>query len=136
MMDRTVASEKGSTMSRDDWIIIGIGLAVVAVVTFIGAVILLLKVLRMRRHLGELGGGGKVAFWGALIYTFLPVDLLPDPIYLDDIAVVGTALVYLTRLWRKRHGSLPPPHARRPRGNAAVSTRPAPTQPVPTRTRR
>jgi hypothetical protein len=101
-------------MSREAWIAIGIVVLVVAIVTFVGAVRLLLKVFGMRRHLGELGTGGKVAFWGSLIYTFLPLDLLPDPIYLDDMAVLGTALVYLTRLWHKRRGALPPPHARRP----------------------
>jgi 4-amino-4-deoxy-L-arabinose transferase-like glycosyltransferase len=101
-------------MSQEAWIAIGIAAAVVAILTFIGVVSLLLKVFRMRRHLGELGSGGKVAFWAAMIYTFLPIDLLPDPIYLDDMAVVGTALFYLTRLWRKRHGGLPLPHARRP----------------------
>jgi len=101
-------------MSREAWIAVGIGVAVIAIITFVGAVRLLLKVLRMRSHLGELGPGGKVAFWAALVYTFLPLDLLPDPIYLDDMAVVGTALVVLTRLWRKRHGSLPLPHERKP----------------------
>jgi hypothetical protein len=99
-------------MSDQAWIAIGIAVAVVAIITFVGAVHLLLKVLRMRRHLAELGTGGKVAFWVATIYTFLPVDLLPDPIYLDDMAVIGTALIYLTRLWRKRHGSRPLRHAR------------------------
>lgn len=101
-------------MSDEAWIAIGIALAVIAIVTFIGAVHLLLKVFRMRRHLADLGTGGKVAFWAAMIYTFLPLDLLPDPIYLDDMAVAGTALFYLTRLWRKRHGNRPLPHARRP----------------------
>jgi 4-amino-4-deoxy-L-arabinose transferase-like glycosyltransferase len=99
-------------MSDEAWIAIGVAVAIVAIITFIGAVHLLLKVFRMRRHLGELGAGGKIAFWTAVIYTFLPLDLLPDPIYLDDMAVVGTALVVLTRLWRQRHGSRPLPHAR------------------------
>jgi hypothetical protein len=91
-------------MSEEAWIAVGVVIAVVAIITFVGAVHLLLKVFRMRRH---------------------PVDLLPDPIYLDDMAVVGTALVVLTRLWRKRHGNRPLPHAPRP---SAASQRPtAPT---------
>ncbi len=81
-----------------------VGILVFGVLAFIVAITLLVKVFKMRRHLGELPTGGKVAFWGSLLYTILPLDLLPDPIYLDDMAVVGTALVYLTRLWRKRHG--------------------------------
>jgi len=101
-------------MSEEAWLAILVAIAVVGIITFVGAVYLLLKVFRMRRHLAELGTGGKVAFWVAMIYTFLPVDLLPDPVYLDDMAVVGAALVYLTRLWRKRHGDRPLPHAPRP----------------------
>jgi hypothetical protein len=96
-------------MSREAWIWIIVGVVVIGALTLIGAVRLFVKVVRMRRHLGELPPGGKVAFWGSLLYTIFPVDLLPDPIYLDDMAVLTTALVYLTRLWRKRHGNLPVP---------------------------
>jgi hypothetical protein len=91
------------------WIAIGVVGALLAIVTLIGAIRLIVKVVRMRRHLGELPTSGKVAFWGSLLYTVFPVDLLPDPIYLDDMAVLGTALFYLTRLWRKRHGNVPIP---------------------------
>jgi 4-amino-4-deoxy-L-arabinose transferase-like glycosyltransferase len=118
-------------MSREAWIAIGVVVAIVAILTFIGAARLLLKVFWMRRHLSDLGTGGKVAFWAATIYTFLPIDLLPDPIYLDDMAVVGAALVYLTRLWRKRHPALPLPHVRRPKPTQA---KPAPAKTTPTRT--
>jgi hypothetical protein len=81
---------------------IGAILLVIAVVTFIGAVWLLVKLVRMRRRLHELGTGGKVAFYGALIYTICPFDLLPDPIYLDDMAVLAAATAYLGHLWRQR----------------------------------
>jgi hypothetical protein len=82
-----------------------VGILVLGVGAFIGAIVLLVKVFRMRKHLGELPPSGKVAFWGSLLYTIMPIDILPDPIYLDDMAVVGTALLYLTHLWRKRHGA-------------------------------
>jgi uncharacterized membrane protein YkvA (DUF1232 family) len=81
----------------------------------------------MKRHLGELGTGGQVAFWGALLYTIFPIDLLPDPIYLDDMAVLAAALAYLTHLWRKRQqdelsvpGSASAPIPRRRRGKHPV----------------
>ncbi|MCW2504038.1 MAG: hypothetical protein JWO79_2322, partial [Actinomycetia bacterium] len=45
---------------------------------------------------------GKIAFWGALIYTVFPIDLLPDPIYLDDMGVLAGSAIYLTRLIHKR----------------------------------
>jgi uncharacterized membrane protein YkvA (DUF1232 family) len=49
-----------------------------------------------------------------MAYTVFPIDLLPDPIYLDDMAVLGTALFYLTKLAKKQatlEGALP--HARK-----------------------
>lgn len=85
-------------MSREGWLILG----VVAVVTFVGAVLLAIRVLRMRRMLGTLGVKGRVACYGALVYTVLPVDVLPDPIYLDDMAVLAGSLLYLGRLVRQR----------------------------------
>ena len=75
---------------------------IVALATLIGALVLLVRVVRTRKLLTELGAGGKVAFYGALIYTIFPVDLLPDPIYLDDMGVLTGALIYLTRLVHKR----------------------------------
>ncbi|AXO32872.1 arginine/ornithine antiporter ArcD [Micromonospora sp. B006] len=72
--------------------------AVVAAAMLAGAVVLAVRLVRTRRMLGALGAGGKVAFYGALIYTIMPVDLLPDPIYLDDMGVLAGALFYLGRL--------------------------------------
>lgn len=89
-------------MSRSTQILL-IVVAVIAVIAMlVGAVVLAVKVVRTRRLLNELGAGGKWAFYGALIYTIFPVDLLPDPIYLDDMGVLAAALVYLTRLVAKR----------------------------------
>lgn len=100
-----------------------VGILVFGVLAFIVAITLLVKVFKMRRHLGELPTGGKVAFWGSLLYTIMPLDLLPDPIYLDDMAVVGTALVYLTRLWRKRHGRQVPLPTGKPSAKAVPGKR-------------
>ena len=99
-------------MSREEWIAIGVAVAIIGIVTLYGAIRLLVKLFRTRRSLGDLGTGGKIAFYGSLLYTFFPVDLLPDPIYLDDMAVLGTALVYLTRLLHRRGGHLPVPRGR------------------------
>jgi hypothetical protein len=91
-------------MERETWIAIAVVVGVVAVLTLYGAVRLVLKVLATRRLLGPLGTGGKVAFYGSLLYTIFPIDILPDPIYLDDMAVLGGALLYLTKLLRARGG--------------------------------
>lgn len=100
-------------MSRDTWIIIGIAVAIVGVVTLIGAIKLGKRLFVAKRMLGELGMGGRIAFWGALIYTVFPVDLLPDPIYLDDMGVLALALTYLTNLVRKRRGGNLLPRSRK-----------------------
>ncbi|MEE6262780.1 YkvA family protein [Plantactinospora sonchi] len=92
-------------MSREAWTVVLVVGGIVAVATLAGAVVLAVRVLRTRKLLGELGAGGKVAFYGALIYTLLPVDLLPDPIYLDDMGILAGALLYLTRLVHQRRAA-------------------------------
>jgi 4-amino-4-deoxy-L-arabinose transferase-like glycosyltransferase len=99
-------------MSREAWIAVIVVVGVVAVATLAGAVVLAIRVLRTRKLLGELGAGGKVAFYGALIYTIFPVDVLPDPIYLDDMGVLAGALFFLTRLVQKRRAMSPGAPAR------------------------
>jgi hypothetical protein len=113
-------------MSRETWTVILVLGGIVAVATLAGAVVLVVKVLRTRKLLGELGAGGKVAFYGALIYTVLPVDLLPDPIYLDDMGILAGALLYLTRLVHQRRAGRAGSVDRRPGGDA---------QPLPPRGR-
>jgi uncharacterized membrane protein YkvA (DUF1232 family) len=109
-------------MSKQAWIILGAVVAVVAVVTLVWAVRLLLRLFAVRRMLYSMGAKGKLVFWGAVLYTIFPIDILPDPIYLDDITVLTGALWFLTRLVRRQAGPAEAPaHARRP---AAIATRP------------
>lgn len=65
-----------------------------ALATAAGAAWMLLRVLRARRALREAGVPlrDKALFWGAVLYTVSPVDVLPDPVYLDDIGVLMLAL--------------------------------------------
>lgn len=62
--------------------------------TAVGAAWMLLRVLRARRALRDAGVPlrDKALFWGAVLYTVSPVDVLPDPVYLDDIGVLVLAL--------------------------------------------
>jgi hypothetical protein len=83
------------------WILVIALIVVVLLAIFVGAIVLLVRLIRIRRLLNELGAGGKFAFWGALIYTIFPIDLLPDPIYLDDVGVLTGALIYLSKLAAK-----------------------------------
>ncbi|WP_433454814.1 DUF1232 domain-containing protein [Streptomyces sp. CA-142005] len=68
--------------------------AVVAAVLLAVAVGLLVRLVRARRTLRRAGlpTGPRWVFWGAVAYLLLPADLLPDPVYLDDIAVLLLAL--------------------------------------------
>ncbi|MGY4995068.1 DUF1232 domain-containing protein [Streptomyces sp. 900105245] len=68
--------------------------AVVAAVLLAVAVGLLVRLVRARRTLRRAGlpTGPRWVFWGAVAYLLLPTDLLPDPVYLDDIGVLLLAL--------------------------------------------
>ena len=62
----------------------------------------MLRLVAVRRALVADGRQGNGGVLGALIYTIFPIDILPDPIYLDDVTVLGTALWFLTRLLRRQ----------------------------------
>ncbi|MFE0514562.1 DUF1232 domain-containing protein [Streptomyces sp. NPDC058964] len=68
--------------------------AVVAAALLVAAVGLLVRLVRTRRTLRRAGlpTGPRWVFWGAVAYLVLPTDLLPDPVYLDDIGVLLLAL--------------------------------------------
>ncbi|MFD3585552.1 DUF1232 domain-containing protein [Streptomyces sp. NPDC058683] len=68
--------------------------AIVAAALLAGAVTVLVRLVRTRRTLRRAGlpTGPRWVFWGAVLYLVLPTDLLPDPIYLDDIGVLLLAL--------------------------------------------
>lgn len=68
--------------------------AVLAALALAVAVGLLVRLVRTRRGLRRAGlpTGPRWVFWGALLYFVLPTDLVPDPVYLDDIGVLLLAL--------------------------------------------
>ncbi|MFE2042371.1 DUF1232 domain-containing protein [Streptomyces sp. NPDC059477] len=67
---------------------------VFAALVLAAAVGLLVRLVRARRGLRRAGlpTGPRWVFWGAVLYFVLPADLLPDPVYLDDIGVLLLAL--------------------------------------------
>ncbi|AWW36175.1 MULTISPECIES: YkvA family protein [Streptomyces] len=69
-------------------------LAVILAVVLAAAVALLVRLVRARRVLRRAGlpTGPRWVFWGAVAYFVLPADLLPDPLYLDDVGVLLLAL--------------------------------------------
>jgi uncharacterized membrane protein YkvA (DUF1232 family) len=68
--------------------------AVLAVMLLAVAVGVFVRLVRTRRSMRRAGlpTGPKWVFWGAVLYFVLPTDLMPDPVYLDDIAVLLLAL--------------------------------------------
>ncbi|KMO94432.1 YkvA family protein [Streptomyces roseus] len=77
-----------------DWTVWLTIAAVVALGLAITAGVLLVRVFAARRLLLDAGIPlrDKALFWVAVIYTISPVDLIPDPVYLDDIGVLLLAL--------------------------------------------
>lgn len=66
----------------------------VAAVTLAVAVGLLVRLVRSWRALRAAGVpvSRRTVFWASVAYLVWPVDLLPDPVYLDDIGVLLLAL--------------------------------------------
>jgi uncharacterized membrane protein YkvA (DUF1232 family) len=91
-------------------------LAVVVLGLFVLALVLLVRFWRLRRQLETLPGGARWAFWGAVVYTVFPVDVLPDPIVVDDIGVLLASTAYLHRLIRERDFLRRRPAVRPPAG--------------------
>ncbi|MCW5249702.1 DUF1232 domain-containing protein [Streptomyces sp. SHP 1-2] len=75
-------------------VVIVTGLALAAAAVLAVAVAVLVQLVRARRDLVRAGlpAGPRWVFWGAVLYLVLPADLLPDPVYLDDIGVLLLAL--------------------------------------------
>lgn len=78
-------------MDTTAWLVIG---AILALLTMGVAGVLLVRVFRARKLLADAGIPlhNKALVWAAVIYTVSPVDLLPDPVYLDDIGFLMLAL--------------------------------------------
>ncbi|MFJ3765550.1 YkvA family protein [Streptomyces sp. NPDC090082] len=78
-------------MDGSVWLIVAVVLALLAAGY---AAVLLVRVFRARRLLLDAGVPlqSKALFWAAVVYTISPVDLIPDPVYLDDIGVLLVAL--------------------------------------------
>ncbi|MBB1255535.1 DUF1232 domain-containing protein [Streptomyces sp. OF3] len=87
-------------MSGEWWVVVLVVAGVLVAVTLAVTIKLAVRLVRAKRALTDAGVpvGGKLAFWGALAYVISPVDLMPDPILLDDIGVLLFALHSLHRM--------------------------------------
>jgi uncharacterized membrane protein YkvA (DUF1232 family) len=83
-----------------------LGVLVVLLVAVLAvAVVFFVRLVRLAAVVRDprMPAQGKVAFWVAAIYAVFPIDVLPDPIYLDDAGVLAFAVAFVTNLAR-RHG--------------------------------
>ncbi|MFE9029412.1 YkvA family protein [Streptomyces iakyrus] len=93
--------------------------AVLAAVVLVFAVVVLVRLVRTRRELKRAGlpTGPRWVFWGAVLYLVLPTDLVPDPVYLDDIGVLLLALRTVRGSLGGRERSTAPRPDRQPANN-------------------
>ncbi|MGW6568921.1 YkvA family protein [Streptomyces sp. NPDC054975] len=89
------------------WLIVA---AVLLLVVAGLAAVLLVRVFQARRVLVDAGVPlqSKALFWAAVVYTVSPIDLIPDPVYLDDIGVLLVALRALHSAAARSGPGLPP----------------------------
>ncbi|MFI1646011.1 YkvA family protein [Streptomyces avidinii] len=83
----------------------------IAVLAMLGvAIVLAVKLVKISKLLRseDLPLSNKVAFWASLVYTVSPVDLIPDPVYLDDIGVLLLTIHFIQNT-AKRLGVLTGP---------------------------
>lgn len=94
---------KGNDLS-DVLATLGVFAIVVVVLLVAVALFLLFKLVRKHKQVHQPGTPvpTKAAYWVSLAYTVFPIDLLPDPIYLDDIVVLVGGLMYVGSSLRKR----------------------------------
>ncbi|MEW2580957.1 YkvA family protein [Streptomyces syringium] len=80
-------------MSSESWALVSL-LAVLVTAMAVAAAVVAVRLFRARRLLRDAGvpENKKIIFWGALLYLVSPVDLVPDPVYLDDIGILLFAL--------------------------------------------
>ncbi|WP_414942519.1 YkvA family protein [Amycolatopsis sp. cmx-11-51] len=77
---------------------------VVVAVLVVVALFLVVKLVRKHREVHQPGTPvpTKVAYWVSLAYTVFPFDLLPDPVYFDDIVVLSSGLIFVSRSLTKK----------------------------------
>lgn len=95
----------GEAVHTEMWVAVAVVAAVLVVTTVVLAGVLMVRLVKARRQLRDAGipVENKAVFWGALIYLVCPVDLLPDPVLLDDIGFLLLALRSLQAAGERAH---------------------------------
>jgi uncharacterized membrane protein YkvA (DUF1232 family) len=105
-------------MSNGDWV--GLSVLTVAIVLTVAVVVVLVaRMIRKFRLVNQPGMpvSAKITYFASIAYAIFPLDLLPDPVYVDDIAVLVGALAYIGHC-AKKLADRPLPEAEIPIGMA------------------
>lgn len=84
------------------WIILACVAAVAVTLYVVVRVLRRLNGLRGFVHSPDSPGTAKAAYYAAWVYALSPVDLLPDPVLIDDIGVVLASIAAIERMARRR----------------------------------
>lgn len=85
----------------------GIIAILLIVVTCVVVLVLIVKLVGRFKDVNQPGMpiSAKLAYYGSIIYTVVPFDLLPDPVLVDDIGFLVGALIHVGRSARKIHAA-------------------------------
>ncbi|MFC5941733.1 hypothetical protein ABUL04_20080 [Micromonospora harpali] len=85
---------------RTSMVLLLVALAITLITLLVVSIVLFVKLVRVGSLIRSdlMPVKGKVAFWTGVVYALSPLDLLPDPIYLDDIGLLVGVLVYVRHL--------------------------------------
>jgi uncharacterized membrane protein YkvA (DUF1232 family) len=89
----------------DTALLVALAVLVVALVAvLVVAVVFLVRLIRLSAVVRDprMPIEGKIAFWVAAVYAVFPIDILPDPVYLDDLGVLAAAVAFISNLARRR----------------------------------
>lgn len=94
-------------MPEPGWDVLStLGVVALVLVVVSAAVVLVLAITMIRRHRKVHQPGvpvsAKISYYGSIFYTLVPIDVLPDPILIDDIGVLAAALLYIGRVLKRR----------------------------------
>jgi len=84
------------------WIILACVVVVAATLYVVVRVLRRLHRLRGFVHAPDSPGTAKAAYYAAWVYALSPVDLLPDPVLIDDIGIVLASIAAIERMARRR----------------------------------
>lgn len=83
---------------------LAVALVVLLVAFGLVAVFLVVKLVRKHRQVNrpDTPFPVKFGYYASLLYAVFPVDLLPDPLLIDDVGVLLGALLYVGRALRRQ----------------------------------